>query len=58
MSVTMTMLILSQRITRGFTALIRPLRRTPAAPPADLNVLFVPSIGLARLDVDAMRRMW
>lgn len=59
MSVTMTVLILSQRITRGFTAIIRPLRRTrPAEGPAELKVLHVPGMGLSRIDIDAMRRMW
>jgi hypothetical protein len=59
MSVSMTMLILSQRIARGFNTITRPLRRSaPAAQPADLNVLPVPGIGLSRIDVDAMRRMW
>lgn len=59
MTITMTMLILSQRITRGVSALTRPLRRPASSNrPADLNVLFVPGMGLGRIDVDAMRRMW
>jgi len=59
MPVTLTMLILSQRLTRGFSAIIRPRRHSaPAAQPSDLNVLLVPGIGLSRIDIDAMRRMW
>ena len=55
----MTMLILSDRIARGFSAIIRPFRRAaPHGRPADLNVLLVPGMGLGRIDVDAMRRMW
>jgi hypothetical protein len=59
MSVTMTLLILSNRIARGVTALFRPLRRSVADHrPAGLNVLMVPGMSLNRIDVEAMRRMW
>lgn len=55
MPVTMTMLFLSHRIARGFSAFLRPLRRGAAAAPGDVSV---GGLASGRIDVDAMRRMW
>ncbi len=53
------MTTLTLTLTRGFSALLRPVKRRSAV--AELSVLddrMLRDIGLSRLDVDAMRRMW
>lgn len=55
----MTTLPLTARLSRNLSSLIRPMRRRRAM--ADLAVLddrLLRDIGLTRIDVEAMRRMW
>jgi len=55
----MTTLPLAARLARGVTTMIRPLqRRATMAELSTLDDRLLRDIGLSRLDVDAMRRMW
>lgn len=55
----MTTLPLTLRLTRGITTLMRPMqRRNAIAQLSSLDDRLLRDIGLSRLDVDAMRRMW
>lgn len=62
MTTTMTLtatLPLSRRLTRGLAALLAPSRRRRAlAEISELDDRLLRDIGLSRIDVDAMRRMW
>lgn len=55
----MTTLPLSARLSRSLASMMRPMRRREAM--AELSVLderLLRDIGLSRIDVEAMRRMW
>ena len=55
----MTTLPLSARLARSLSTLTRPLRQRQAhAQLKDLDDRLLKDIGLNRLDVDAMRRLW
>jgi len=55
----MTTLPLTIRLSRGITTLLRPIKRRSAiAELSNLDDRLLRDIGLNRLDVDAMRRMW
>lgn len=55
----MTTLPLATRLARGVTTLIRPMqRRRTLAELSTLDDRLLRDIGLSRIDVDAMRRMW
>lgn len=55
----MTTLPLSARLARGLSTLTRPMQRRKAyAQLASLDDHLLKDIGLSRLDVEAMRRMW
>ena len=53
------MTILTLRLARGLTVLFAPVKRRSAeAELATLDERMLRDIGLSRVDVDAMRRMW
>lgn len=55
----MTTLPLSMRLSRHLSSLLRPVRRRHSV--AELSALddrLLRDIGLSRIDVEAMRRMW
>lgn len=55
----MTTLPLTLRLTRRFSTLLRPVqRRSAIATLTTLDDRLLRDIGLSRVDVDAMRRMW
>ncbi len=55
----MTTLPLTLRLSRGLTSLLRPMqRRASIAELSRLDERLLRDIGLCRVDVDAMRRMW
>jgi len=54
-----TTLPLARRLTRGIASLLAPARRRRAlAEISELDDHLLRDIGLSRIDVDAMRRMW
>lgn len=55
----MTALPLTLRLSRRITTLLRPIKRHSAlAELSSLDDRLLRDIGLNRIDVDAMRRMW
>jgi uncharacterized protein YjiS (DUF1127 family) len=55
----MTTLPLSARLSRSLSTLVRPARRRAAvAQLSQLDDRLLRDIGLTRVDVEAMRRMW
>lgn len=55
----MTTLPLAARLSRSLASLVRPVRRRAAvAQLSTLDERLLRDIGLSRLDVEAMRRMW
>lgn len=55
----MTTLPLSARLARGVATLTRPMRRRRAyAELATMDDHLLKDIGMTRVDVEAMRRMW
>lgn len=55
----MTTLPLAARLSRRLNAIIRPIRRNRSmAELAHLDERLLRDIGLSRVDIQAMRRMW